>query len=825
MADNLGYTTLTHYIPIEVFFAMIESDIKKLIHTHGHKNCGLMHEELCKEIQKVITQKKNIVFQYMDKAGKNKWHSDWNSKRIEFFNKLFEEEGFINMCYPKKYTKNPSLDQLLSKHIKFCKKKDERRATLEKTSEYSECVNYNSWIDTERKSFTLEYLKNVRNFKSQTVNKYFSTKEHPSGHDPRETYHRSKLDCEIYNPTSNRYQKKTVEKSPKNKPQLPRVPNIISGSQGKDGSSPTDKDSRSAKTEPEENKSPRPKSRTPDSRIPSRPKTQTDDTSSFQNTPVKTEALGSPVNRGVEKKESIFIQGQYPTNIPPRAQAEAPPQTRSPPHPPEVTSPTSAIQSVPSPTATTSSSSSLPTVKDTTSSKITPTSSSLKIIPDTSLITGLPSLPDQHPPPLPPATEGQDKISHSTPGTSSDTNATTHPTISVPSTKPVDSSLSQLQVPVLNVSPIVTAPEVLGTPASSSASTITTTFTTTTATTAAVTIPTMSTIQNPISSTNEAPGILRTLQPPTGIALNGSKVTSPATDPQQTPLSSPTPRADKDTKAKSAADTSPKANDPIQATDNPLSKDTQQASGNPSKTRVTIPHSKVQRTPYQIDQQNNTRAPQHPPNISVVPSTPDKSGASVNTPIVNTKAISKDDSTVRTNKNDNPSIIPQGITPLEHIIPTLLVILATVTLLFQLYKYTPFGFLLGRRGKRKKRDLRRIFEIPEKPTYESPNITVHEWEDPNLIGQTVENDVYTKLLKINRYKQEMQKRKKKNKTTLIEVHMHVLEEYKNDEWELHKGDFLEICLRGFINEENDNFSKLPNTELTIKSTKNDKIIE
>ncbi|SBT83768.1 STP1 protein, partial [Plasmodium ovale] len=135
------------------------------------------------------------------------------------------------------------------------------------------------------------------------------------------------------------------------------------------------------------------------------------------------------------------------------------------------------------------------------------------------------------------------------------------------------------------------------------------------------------------------------------------------------------------------------------------------------------------------------------------------------------------------------------------------------------------GFLLGRRRKRKKQDLRRILEIPEKNTYESPNIALHESEDHNLVGQTKENDIYIKLLKINRYKQEMQKRKKKKKTTLIEVHMNVLEEYKNDEWELHKGDFLEICLRGFINEENETYQNFANSELIVNNIKNEKTIE
>ncbi|SBT84560.1 STP1 protein, partial [Plasmodium ovale] len=171
----------------------------------------------------------------------------------------------------------------------------------------------------------------------------------------------------------------------------------------------------------------------------------------------------------------------------------------------------------------------------------------------------------------------------------------------------------------------------------------------------------------------------------------------------------------------------------------------------------------------------------------------------------------KNNSVTLKGKNDKPNIIPEEIPSLTHIIPTLL--------------YTPFGFLLGRRRKRKKQDLRRILEIPEKNTYESPNIALHESEDHNLVGQTKENDIYIKLLKINRYKQEMQKRKKKKKTTLIEVHMNVLEEYKNDEWELHKGDFLEICLHGFINEESDTYSKLSNSELTVNNTNKHKTIE
>ncbi|SBT58270.1 hypothetical protein POVWA1_086710 [Plasmodium ovale wallikeri] len=65
MAEDSGYTSLTHHIDVNFFKAMIKSDIIKLINTYGHKNCGLRHEELCDEIRKIITDNKRIVFQYM----------------------------------------------------------------------------------------------------------------------------------------------------------------------------------------------------------------------------------------------------------------------------------------------------------------------------------------------------------------------------------------------------------------------------------------------------------------------------------------------------------------------------------------------------------------------------------------------------------------------------------------------------------------------------------------------------------------------------------------------------------------------------------------
>ncbi|SBT58515.1 STP1 protein [Plasmodium ovale wallikeri] len=816
MGDDSGYTTLTRYISVDFFKGMIESNIKKLIHTYGHKDCGLRQEELCNKIKNIISDNKKMIYKHMNAPSMTKWSNEWNRERSKYFNKLYEEEGFINMCFPTKYKNNPSLDQLLSKHIQFCKEKDVKREAVEKNPEFSECRNYNSWIETEKKLFTLEYLKNVKHYKHPNVIKYFSTKEHPEGHDPLKTYLNSKLDCNLYNPPPKSHPKGSVEKTPTSSLRPPTTANVKQGLEEKNGRSVPDLDSGSAKKELDANISPKSKHLIPNSQKYSPSQTQPGATPTIQDISLIPKAPVSTDSSNGKKQDATPIEGQSPTNKPPSAQAEAPPQAKSPSLPPNDTSSTSAIQIVPVTTATTSPSSTLATVKDTTSSQTISTSPSLTTSAS-SLNSDSPSPSDPYSPAG--ATKDQNIASHST--TTSDTLVTKDSTKTIPAPSDVVSLLAPPQLPTKSTPPAVTSAQGPATPESSSASTVTITTTVPPTTTNT----TMSTAQNPLSSSNEPPGAHRPQKPPLLQVASEPKATEPNKDPHQTSLSSHTPLANKVTEAKSAADASPKAKGAIQATDNPLSKDTQQASENTSKTHVTIPDSNVQSTPNHRDQQISRTAVQQPSNIGLVLSPSDKTGHAVNTPVVHTNTPSMVDSTVRTNKNDNTSIIPEGIPPLTHIIPTLLVILGTLTLLFQLYKYTPFGFLIGRRRKRKKRDLRRTFKIPEKPTYESPNITVHEWEDPNLVGQTVENDVYTKSLKINRYKQEMQKRKKENKKTLIEVHMEVLEEYKSDEWELHKGDFLEICLRGLINEENDNYSKLPNSELTVNNTNKDKTIE
>ncbi|SBT57453.1 hypothetical protein POVWA1_081680 [Plasmodium ovale wallikeri] len=242
MAGYQGYTTRTHDIPVDVFFGMITNDIKNLIHIYGHKTCGLRHEELCEKIKNIIFQKKKVILPLMDKSGQEKLISDWESQRNAFINQLFEKEGFINMCYPPKAKGNPNLQKLKLKHIEFCKEKDSRRSALGKNPEYSECVEYNSWIEREKASFITEFLQNVHDYKFPNVKKYFSTKEHPQGHDPRSTYFNSKLNCNLYIPSSKKHKQKPVAIASPDSPHLPTSPDVGQESQGKDGKSMPDKD-------------------------------------------------------------------------------------------------------------------------------------------------------------------------------------------------------------------------------------------------------------------------------------------------------------------------------------------------------------------------------------------------------------------------------------------------------------------------------------------------------------------------------------------------------------------------------------------------------
>ncbi|SBS91553.1 STP1 protein [Plasmodium ovale curtisi] len=812
MADNLGYTTLTHYIPIEVFFAMIESDIKKLIHTHGHKNCGLMYEELCKEIQKVIAEKKKIVFNIMDEPGKQKWSNDWNIQKYGFLNKLFEKEGFINKCIPKKYPNNQSLNQLLSKHIKFCKEKDARLSAIGKSREYSVCLEYNKWIIAETESFTSEFLRNVNIYKIKTVKNYFTTKEHPQGHDPRRTYHGTKLNCEIYNPTSKSYQQIQVENTPINSLHPPIVSDLDQKSRGKGRSSMPDGDGKIKKTKPDVQILPQTKPPASDTQASSLTNTKVDDTANGQHTDLKAKGTDSPNNsQGATGKptEATDAKGKSPQQLPEPPSSISPKDSLAATVPDTLPSLIKDQGTDPDATPSTTSATS-----GTTHSSENVQSS---LTPDLSLAQPQPpsvaAVTDQYSKePTPP-----DTVSKSTdqdasltsaldPGLAPSQTATSNSSASETSSTTTSSTMTLTPGSSLDQDPHLLTPSTQTIVTTSIATTLTQT-TTSVSDSTTITVPTMST--KPISSiveitstTGENEKLNTPLKTITG--SHDPNTTSPKN--QDDSLQHNTGTSFPDTLS---SPTSPNSNvillrDPSSGPPLPLPVP---SPGLPSGVSPAGP-------PPTLPASLNVVT--KPDSNQIMTSPKDASQQSKDSTQVTSKSLPEG-----TQPSGKPSIIPTKFPPLTSIIPTFVIILATITLLFLLYKYTPIGLFLGRKKRRKKRDLRKIFVTPEESTYK----TMHKWDNHNLGKQIMENDIQMKLLEIKRYKQAIQKKKKKKKTTLIEMHMEVLEQNKNDQWKLHKGDFLEICLRGFINEENETYQNFTISDLIVNNIKNEKNIE
>ncbi|SBT73365.1 STP1 protein, partial [Plasmodium ovale] len=786
MADDSEITTLTRYIPVDVFLGMIEGNIKKLIHTYGHTNCGLRQEELCEKIKKIISEHKNIIFEHMDTRSKKKWSKEWDSQRSKYFSRLYQEEGFINMCFPNKYPKkNQSLNQLLSKHIEFCKEKDQRLSVIGKNREYSVCLEYNKWIIAEKTSFTSEYLQNVKIYKINNVKKYFSTKEHPEGYNPLTTYHGIKLNCEIYNPESSSYQPIPVENTLPNSIHPPTAHDVRHESQKIGGKSMPDEDGEVKKNKPNVQILHQTEASSSDSQTSSLTNTNVDGTPNGKLTDLKAKVTDSQVN------------AQGPTGKSAEATDTIAPSFQQIPEPPSsISLKDSLVAKVPDTLPSVNKDQG--TVSDVTPSTTSATSGTIHstkdvrspLAPDLSLDQS-----QTQPPAIAPVTDKYsqestppDLVSKSTHHGSS-LNSASDPVLAPSQTEASNSNASETssKATISTPGPSLSQDSHLSTPSTPSTQPVVTTSIDTTLilTTASVSGP--PTIAVSVMSTNTVPSITGIKSTTGGIGETNEPLTT-ISDSQDTNFAYP-----------KIQDSVLPPNTGAQFPDTPFSA----ASAN---LNVIVLHDLLPALssgspplylPISYPGLSSGVSPVGlPPVLPVIPAIVAKPGGNkIRASPKDTTKVSSTSLPKGTQPSDKSIITPTKSPPLSSIIPTI---------------YTPFGFLLGRRRKRKKRDLRSTFVIPEESTYESPNIALHEWEDHNLLEQTVKNEEYVKLLKINRYKQEMQKRKKENKKTLIEVHMEVLEEYKSDEWELHKGDFLEICLRGFINEENDTYLKLPN---------------
>ncbi|KYN96350.1 surface-associated interspersed protein 14.1 (SURFIN 14.1), partial [Plasmodium gaboni] len=90
--------------------------------------------------------------------------------------------------------------------------------------------------------------------------------------------------------------------------------------------------------------------------------------------------------------------------------------------------------------------------------------------------------------------------------------------------------------------------------------------------------------------------------------------------------------------------------------------------------------------------------------------------------------------------------------------------------------------------------------------------------DKNNINTDEMNEDINRMIELNKlkdYSNELHDNKRIKWKTIIEIHMEVLNDCKNEEWEMNKGDFLEICLEEFGNIENKEYSNIINNMLMV----------
>ncbi|SOV78647.1 surface-associated interspersed protein 8.1 putative [Plasmodium reichenowi] len=87
----------------------------------------------------------------------------------------------------------------------------------------------------------------------------------------------------------------------------------------------------------------------------------------------------------------------------------------------------------------------------------------------------------------------------------------------------------------------------------------------------------------------------------------------------------------------------------------------------------------------------------------------------------------------------------------------------------------------------------------------------------NIKTDEINGDI-NRMIELNMledYSNDLYDKKRIKWKTIIEIHMEVLNDCKNDEWEMNKGDFLEICLEEFGTIENREYSHIINNMLMV----------
>ncbi|SBT00373.1 surface-associated interspersed protein 8.2 (SURFIN 8.2) (SURF8.2) [Plasmodium malariae] len=114
--------------------------------------------------------------------------------------------------------------------------------------------------------------------------------------------------------------------------------------------------------------------------------------------------------------------------------------------------------------------------------------------------------------------------------------------------------------------------------------------------------------------------------------------------------------------------------------------------------------------------------------------------------------------------------------------------------------------------------------IPSHSNRKKEFLTHNHLEHPCYDDEEITKKI--KILEDNMIKNlHESKQKRKRSKTIIEVHMEVLQEWKNEEWNYKKGEFLEICLEVFTKKLYELYPNLTNDELITENIKSSSDIE
>ncbi|SBS95265.1 STP1 protein, partial [Plasmodium malariae] len=182
-------------------------------------------------------------------------------------------------------------------------------------------------------------------------------------------------------------------------------------------------------------------------------------------------------------------------------------------------------------------------------------------------------------------------------------------------------------------------------------------------------------------------------------------------------------------------------------------------------------------------------------------------------------------------RNDSlPSVLPMSskiLGPAKNLHNNSISLILTsilVIIIFSIFiKYALIG-RLKKKNKIKRRQMK-FLRILIPSLYDKKSKFLTHYHTESLLH---DEESIIKKLKIYEHdikNLNIRKQKKDRFKTIIEVHMEVLEEFRNEEWEHKKGEFLELCLEMFAEEEYKTYPNLSNGQLIMENTKSINDIE